>query len=299
MDSLHIILPTLCLILIFTLIILFHYKKKSVMKKVNSLSTAEKDALLDTLAAPVGYGYDSRQDLFIARKDAPQKIFGYNTLFDLSAPYFNMIFDYETIYFDYNGRTWLIEMWKGQYGINTGCELGIYYADKPVSPQNYKTTHFESVSGKDMLDISLELNRIPVYKSPYHTIGREQNHHWWLTMFKMGRFTKPDDLLVNTSIRFKDRYMMYSFLQSFEKTMPSVPYHIHNLTVYFSFFQSNRSYTPFQKLVRRTALTFCHIYCILFNRLTKPFENTGDKLLYLYYYLPFAIRMIFRPKKKK
>ena len=299
MDYLYIIIPALCLLHIFTLIILFYFKKKSVIQKVNSLSTSEKDALLDTLGKPVGYGYDSGQNLFIARKDAPQKIFGYTTLFDLSAPYFSMIFDYETIYFDYNDRTWLIELWKGQYGINTGCELGIYYADKLVSEKDYSTTHFRSVSEKDMLDISLELNRIPLRKSPYYTIGKEQNHHWWLTMFKMGLFSKPEDLLVNTAIRFKDRYILYSFLHSFEKTLPYVPYKINNSTVHFSFFQSRRTYSPFKKLVRRLALTFCHFYCILFNHLTKPFENTGDKLLYLYYYLPFAIRIIFRPKKKK
>lgn len=299
MDYLYIIFPTLFILLITIIILLLHYRKRNAIQKVSSLSPNQKDTLLDTLAKPVGYGYDSQQDLFIARKDAPQKIFGYTTLFDLFAPYFNMIFDYETIYFDYNGRTWLIEMWKGQYGINTGCELGIYYADKIVSPKDYSTAHFKSVAEKDILDISLELNRIPLPKSPYHTIGKEQNHHWWLTMFKMGLFTKPYDLLVNTAIRFKDRYMLYSFLNSFEKTLPHVPYKINNLTVRFSFFQSNRSYSVFKKFVRRMALTFCHFYCIVFNHLTRPFENTGDKLLYLYFYLPFIIRMIFNPKKDK
>lgn len=299
MDYLYIIFPTLFILLITIIILLLHYRKRNAIQKVSSLSPDQKDTLLDTLAKPVGYGYDSQQDLFIARKDAPQKIFGYTTLFDLFAPYFNMIFDYETIYFDYNGRTWLIEMWKGQYGINTGCELGIYYADKIVSPKDYSTAHFKSVAEKDILDISLELNRIPLPKSPYHTIGKEQNHHWWLTIFKMGLFTKPYDLLVNTAIRFKDRYMLYSFLNSFEKTLPHVPYKINNLTVRFSFFQSNRSYSVFKKFVRRMALTFCHFYCIVFNHLTRPFENTGDKLLYLYFYLPFIIRMIFNPKKDK
>lgn len=299
MDYLYIIFPTLFILLITIIILLLHYRKRNAIQKVSSLSPDQKDTLLDTLAKPVGYGYDSQQDLFIARKDAPQKIFGYTTLFDLFAPYFNMIFDYETIYFDYNGRTWLIEMWKGQYGINTGCELGIYYADKIVSPKDYSTAHFKSVAEKDILDISLELNRIPLPKSPYHTIGKEQNQHWWLTMFKMGLFTKPYDLLVNTAIRFKDRYMLYSFLNSFEKTLPHVPYKINNLTVRFSFFQSNRSYSVFKKFVRRMALTFCHFYCIVFNHLTRPFENTGDKLLYLYFYLPFIIRMIFNPKKDK
>lgn len=299
MDYLYKIIPILCLLLIFTSILLLHFKKKSVIRKVNSLSPEKKDSLLDSLADPLGYRYDAYQDLFIARKDAPQKIFGYNTFYDLSAPYFNMIFDYETIYFDYNGRTWLIEMWKGQYGINTGCELGIYYADKIVSPEDYDTTHFNSVSERDMLDISLKLKRVMHKKAPVSAIGEESSHHWWLTMFKMGLYTKPQNLLVNTAIRFKDRYMLYSFLNSFEKTLPHVTYTVNGLTVYFTFYQSKRSYHFFKKMVRSIALAACHFYCILFNYVTRTFENSGDKLLYLYYYLPFAMRLIFKNKTKK
>ena len=100
----------------------------------------------------------------------------------------------------------------------------------------YYTAHFKSVAEKDMLDISLELNRIPLHNSPYYIIGQKQNHHWWLTIFKMGLYTKPQDLLVNISIRFKDRYMLYNFLYGFEKTLPYVPYRLNNLAVHFTFF---------------------------------------------------------------
>lgn len=299
MDSLYIIIPVLTLLFIITILLLFHIRKKSVIRKVHSLSTKEKNALLDTLAQPLGYRYDAYQDLFIARQDAPQKVFGYNTFYDLSAPYFNMIFDYETIYFDYNGRTWLIEMWKGQYGINTGCELGIYYADKIILPKDYSTTHFHSVEKKDMPDITLELIHTPHKKPEYTIIGREHDHHWWLTMFKMGRYTKPQELLVNTAIRFKDRYMLYSFLNSFEKALPYVTYNVNNLTVHFTFYQSRRSYSFFRRMVRRIALTFCHLYCLIFNYLTRAFESSQDKLLYLYYYLPFIVRLLFKQKSKK
>ena len=138
-----------------------------------------------------------------------------------------------------------------------------------------------------MLDISLELNRIPLHNSPYYIIGQKQNHHWWLTIFKMGLYTKPQDLLVNISIRFKDRYMLYNFLYGFEKTLPYVPYRLNNLAVHFTFFNSNRSYSLFKRIVRYIALSFCHLYCIFFNHLTRAFENTGDKLLYLYFLAHF------------
>lgn len=160
MDYFNIFIPALIVLFTLTTVLCLHFRKRNIIAKVKALTPQEKDTLLDTLADTIGYGYDSSQDVFVARRDAPQRIFGYTTLFDLSAPYFNMIFDYETIYFDYNKRTWLIEMWKGQYGINTGCELGIYYADKIVTPDEYDTSHFKSVSDKDMLFTTLELHRL-------------------------------------------------------------------------------------------------------------------------------------------
>lgn len=300
MDSLYIIIPSAALLFFFITFLFFHFKKKSAIQKVNSLRYSEKDALLDTLAELIGYGYDAGQDLFVARLDAPQKVFGYTTLFDLSAPYFNMIFDYETIYFDYVGKTWLIEMWKGQYGINTGCELGVYYADKIVSPDEYDTTHFKSVDDKDMLTITLDLNRVASKNQLFsERVGKQKSRHWWMTMFKTGLFTTPEKLFVNTTIRFKDYHMMCRFLNSFEKTLPDVHYRVDHLTVYFTFDKSSRQYSFFKRLIRHLALTACSLYCGLFNFITRPFDRSGDKVLYLYYYLPFLIRLIFKKKSQK
>lgn len=295
MDYLYFSIPAIILLLFLILIILFHFKKKSVIKKVNSLTLAEKNTILDELAETGGYHYDHCQDIFATRLDAPQKLFGYTNFFDLSAPYFNMVFDYETIYFDYQGKTWLIEMWKGQYGINSGCELGIYHADKVVDPKDYDSPHFKAVDPKDMLDISLKLNHhITKSTSQYGRLGQMRQMHWWLTIFKMGVFSKPEELFVNTSIRFKDQSMMYSFLESFENTLPHIPYKINGLTVYFTFSQSLRTYSTFKRMVRRMALFSCRVYCNLFNYITRPFSKGGDKILYLYYYLPFILRHIFK-----
>lgn len=296
----YLIIPAAILLLIIILLIIFHFKKRKVIRKVNSLSTSEKVKLLNHLAEPVGYLYDPHQDIFAARLDAPQKLFGYNTFYDLSAAYFNMVFDYETIYFDYNGRTWLIEMWKGQYGINAGCELGIYYADTIVPPEDYDSTHFEAVDARDMLDISLKLNRhCPKSRCQSAKLGYRKHKHWWLTIFKMGTFSKPQELFVNTSIRFRDYSMLNRFLDSFDETLPDTMYKINGLTVYFTFCKSRRTYSLFKRLVRRIALLSCRLYCKWFNSLTRAFTNSGDKLLYLYYYLPFVVRHMFRPKKAK
>lgn len=300
MNYWYFLIPVTFLLLIVLFLITLHFKRQKNIQKILALSTLEKTEFLNHLAAPLGYLYDPIQDIFATRLDAPQKLFGYHTFYDLAASYFNMIFDYETIYFDYNGRTWLLEIWKGQYGINIGCELGLYYADSILSPHDYDNTHFEAVAPKDMLDISVKLNRhCSKGTQPCNKIAYRRHRHWWLTIFKLGSFAKPEELFVNTSIRFKDYTMLKRFLDSFEETLPDTMYKINGLTVYFTFCKSKRTYPLFKRLVRHIALFSCHLYCNWFQFITRSFTSSGDKLLYLYYYLPFVVRHMLKPKKAK
>ncbi len=61
-----------------------------------------------------------------------------------------MVIDAFPVYFNYEGRTWLVEFWKGQYGINTGGEVGIYHAKGVIPPHAYHTVHFEAVSDAEL-----------------------------------------------------------------------------------------------------------------------------------------------------
>ena len=123
--------------------------------------------------------------------------------------------------------------------------------------------------------------------------------HWWLTIFKLGAFTKPEDLFVNVSIRFKNTPMLYQFLQSLKTALPDAFYKVNGLTVYFTFNRSGRKYNFSRRFVRRMALISCKLYCKWFNYVTRPFSSGADKLLYLYYYLPFTVRHLLKPKKDK
>lgn len=284
------------LLLLLLFVLLLHRKKKKSILKTRSLSITEKTELLNHLVEPVGYTYNPHQDIFTSHINAPQKKFGYHTFYDFAAAFFHMVFDYETIYFDYKGRTWLIELWKGQYGINSGCELGLYYADQIVSPNDYDNTHFEAVSPKDMLTVSLELYK----NTPFPALlGYHQSKHWWLTVFKLGYFSKPEDLSVYVTLTFPDYHMLSSFLEGFENTLPQSPYQINGLRLTFPFHESLRQYRLSRRILRRMALTSCHFLCWLFRFITRPFANSGDKILYLYFYLPFFVRHMLKPPKTK
>lgn len=288
------LIPIIFLLVTILLLVFFHFKKKSVIKKINSLSIAEKTSILNDVADGLGYVYDASQDIFSTRLDAIQKRFGYATLYDKSAPYFNMIFDTEVFYFNYDGKTWRIQLWKGQYGINAGCELGIYYTDEIISPDKYDSTLFKVAENTDMLDLFIKLNSECQKKPcPYAQLGRLGGRHWWITIFKPGVFFKPKQLFTNVSITFKNYKMMYSFLESFRTALPNTPYKTNRTTVYFNYYKSQRKYSFFKRLVRGFALLICRFYCFIFNKLTNDFTKSGDKILYIYYYVPILLRKLF------
>lgn len=86
----------------------------------------------DDLIKESGFVYDKERDFFYSSLYPWQRRYGYTRLYDLVAPPLNMIIDSEPIRFEYNGYKWMIELWKGQYGMTTGCEIGVYSTKKPV-----------------------------------------------------------------------------------------------------------------------------------------------------------------------
>mgnify|MGYP001147717408 FL=1 len=130
------------------------YRRRQIICKILKMTFCEKLCILNELLEPFGFFYLPDQDIITSAQNAWQRNFGYHALFDKSASRLSMVFDCEPIYFNYQDRTWMIEFWKGQYGINTGGEIGVYCADSILKPFEYAHTHFHSVSNEQMLNLS-------------------------------------------------------------------------------------------------------------------------------------------------
>ena len=76
-----------------------------------------------------------------------------------------MIIDCEPIYFRYKGKKWLIEFWKGQYGMTTGGEVGIYYTTGPDLniPGLFNGTFYKCVNDEDRIDMSFAFRKMVIY----------------------------------------------------------------------------------------------------------------------------------------
>lgn len=284
-------------LLLFVLcgILFFHRRKKKICKKLCNMNAKEKCEKLTELITPFGYCYDLKQDVFSTTIDAWQRDFGYMEAYNHYAPHFNMVFDNEPVYFDYNDRTWMIEFWKGQYGINTGGEVGIYYSDGFVPPALRDITLFKCVKDKDMLPMTIHLFQDDC------SIAMMQKKHWWLTVFDMGNYCEPRELSMNIGITFPNEEMMNAFVKALlEKGYRQNDLCICGLKVLFLYNScSTCTLGCFRKLLYRFAQWKNLIFCKLYLWVTKPFCTSLDRLLCLYYYVPFAFRHMLTMKHYK
>ena len=290
----YIIFPCILFVMILCSLLMV-WRKKCIIKKICCMSVQEKLCRLNELVNPFGFEYLLSQDIFTSRKDAWQREFGYCWLYDKSADLANMVFDCEPIYFDYEGCTWMIELWKGQYGINVGAEIGIYRADGLVSRNQRTTAMFHTVPDNDLpfFEYTLFHESCSMY--------RIAQRHWWLTGFRIGEYERPDHLFMKTEITFPSCEMQKAFVRGLiDCGYAQEKIHVWNLQVSFGF---SRPHTRQPRCIHRIRSAFAmwknRIFLKIYCRVTKHFCFTMDKLLYLYEYLPFAFRHMMHIRRKK
>lgn len=273
--------------------ILFHCHRKKIICKINTMDYCTKCSLVDELVNPFGYCFHCDSGIFSTATDAWQKQAGYTYLYDYMAPRFQMVFDALPIYFDYRGRTWLIELWKGQYGINTGAEIGIYHADSIIPEQDYQNTWFSCAEENEMLECSFLLC------NKGNDCIRNSGRHWWLTAFLVGCFSRPSSLSMEVSICFPTREMLSAFVNGLMR----VGYRkdsicVKGLSVCFVFCKNTAErYTLLTRFWRHFSQWKNKIFCKLYLWVTRPFYCTEDRILYLYYYIPAAFRKLLRLRR--
>ena len=272
---------------------LFTRRRRRCVQKVCALSHTEKCGLLCSLLSPFGYLYDASQDLITTKNDAWQRSLGYTALFDRAAVSFHMVFDCLPVYFDYAGRTWLIEFWKGQYGLSTGAEVGVYYTDRILSEEEYPRARFQAVSDPNMLPLAFELTG---RASRYARLSRRT---WWLTSFSPGCFTDPSDLTLHLSLVFPDCEMMRCFLDGLLRTgFCKDCLQCCGTSVHLCFHRGPaRRISCFRRIVRSCAQLQNRFSCWLYRTVTGMFCLTLDRLVYLYFLLPTAFRRLLRIRR--
>lgn len=289
----YVILP-IFLFFLLVLTFFFHFRKKRLVRKICILSVPEKVYRLNCLLSPFGFEYQTAQDIFLSSLDAWQRGYGYCQLYDLASPGLGMVFDCEPVYFDCQGKTWLLEFWKGQYGISTGAEIGIYQADTLLTSKERSKSFFHTVPDEELPLFELELKKGTVCL--YHLLRR----HWWLAGFCVGRFSDPELLTLTLSVTFSSFEMLSSLCQGLlEAGYSPADFCVCGRRVSLTFSTPHTIQPRKQQYLLSWFSQFRNrILLWLYEKITSPFCFSLDQLLYLSEYLPFLFRRVICLQKK-
>lgn len=253
-------------------------KKCHAIRCVCKRCKQEKIDSLNNALEPFGYIYSEKQDIFISGRYSWQREMGYCRFYDESAVTMSMVFDCEPVPFFYNGKQWLIEFWKGQYGMSTGGEVGVYVAKEEIDlPGIFSGTFYESVPDEEMLPMEF------ILKKNGRVLCERYAVHWWLAGFLLGEYSSPDELSMKIKITFPDYEMRNAFLEGLYR----LGYAKHEVCVRNStvkiYFTAPKSRQPMRKW---KGLIWLAQYknrrnCCIYQRLTKYFCTSLDKIDYL------------------
>ncbi len=88
---------------------------------------------LGRLVRIAGFNYDQQQKILRSDQYPIQRFFGFNRSIDVAADTVLSSSIYcDPICFFYDGKEYMLELWKGQYGIMSGAEVGLYYRTPTV-----------------------------------------------------------------------------------------------------------------------------------------------------------------------
>lgn len=233
---------------------------------------------------PFGFSYYPGQDYFYSIMYGWQSEVGYCQAYDEGSAALSMIIDCEPIYFKYGGKKWLIELWKGQYGMTTGCEIGIYTTTGPNLniPGVFNGTFYFCAGKEDHLPLSVVLR-----KNGRELFNRKELH-WWLTGFRLGEFSWPSELTVDIEITLKDEVMRDAFIGGLMKTGYSMnEFTVRGNTVSLLYAtphskQPSTRTPTIENYMQTNNMRNCEAY----NIATKTYNNTVDRLNYVRYAAP-------------
>ena len=167
----------------------------------------------------LGFSYDANDQAFYASLNSWQRNFGYTYIYDYAAPFGVIWYDTSRVFFNYDNKEWMVQLWKGQYGwVLIGCEIGLYYRDFDDSSflvDDKGRKYFKCAEDDMLIKMSLSL-----YRDGKLLFTRKQQYSWWLTGFVPGMldnwgftYDSPQSLTVDSMLTFKDEAMMDAFIE--------------------------------------------------------------------------------------
>jgi len=180
----------------------------------------------DTGFFGIGFEYNVSNSMVRTATGGWQRSQGYNILFDLGAPLLGIYIDTMRIPFSYQGREWMVQIWKGMYGPSNGGEIGLYEREPGEK--------FQWDASETYLDMSMK-----IYQGDKLFLDSGNQNTWWMGAFHYGNYLKTpllpaSKLRMTGRVDFEDQGMLDAFLASFEQNKTGgVTYTVDGLTFEF------------------------------------------------------------------
>ena len=278
MTTTGIILLCIAAVLVIALLAAFLVLKIRARRFRPTVDKAAQQAALNRDLAEAGFAYDRKEDIFYSLMDCWQREMGYCQLYDEGSSLFNMVMHCEPVPFSYAGKRWMIELWKGQYGITTGAEVGIYNTDQDdIRTERFTGPFYDCAQDSERLPMSF------VLRSNGRVLFKRKALHWWLTGFRLGEFSTLDSLTMDVRIRFPNSEMRDAFLEGLlELGYGSREYAVRGNTVTVHYTKPH-SVQPLSRgsLQEAAVQQVNKSNCALFRQATGKYTDTLDKLEYI------------------
>lgn len=172
-----------------------------------------------------GFNFSITEMMTYATVDAWMRGFGFCLFYDIAASSMPYIWNYNTrrFKFEYDGLEWMIQIWKGNYLVANGGEVGLYSREAEKSG-----TYYDCASDEQMLKMSMQ-----IYAGDELLVNQEPQLHWWVNGFHInGTKYPPAGLTLKSSIEMRDEEMLEAFCKSIDRNiMNDVTYTVDGLTV--------------------------------------------------------------------
>ncbi len=157
----------------------------------------------------IGFNFNLSEMMVYATIDCWMREFGFCVLYDVAANSMPLLWHYVTrrFEFEYDGLEWMIQMWKGNYLITNGGEVGLYNRE----PGSFGT-FYNTATDDQLLEMSLQ-----IYHGDELLVNQDPQLHWWVNGFQMGeRRYIPDSLTLHFSIVMPDEEMLKAFCEAMD-----------------------------------------------------------------------------------
>ena len=205
------------------------------------------------------YSYNSKEKYYyLDDKELWEKNENYNNVYEYMVPSTGMFIDQVRIRFNYEGKDWMIQMWKGQYGfLLVGSEIIVFTAPENSGTEN-DLSKYVCADKEDWLGIKHEAYWNKEFAGDYEKIfTREYGKYWWSNGYVKGQLTKyagpKTELKTSSTITFKSEEMANLFAKGLDaagfkkadscKKLADDSYYQNGANVYINWFTIHQDVT--------------------------------------------------------